>query len=94
LKENSAAFLEQCVKKILKLRGMRDIFFRVVPPAAADRPYAVILEKGAATEQVFIPQKDVARSESTGTDIFLSTDIRTGLRHLEKRIASKGRLHF
>lgn len=86
---HSKDFLEQCVKKILKMRGAFDVFFKVQPPASPERPYSVVLEKGAASEQVLLPQKDVARSEATGTDIFVSTDIRTALRHLEKRAARK-----
>jgi hypothetical protein len=85
----SKEFLEQCVKKILKMRGAWDVFFKIQPPATPERPYSIVLEKGTASEQILLSQKDVARSEASGTDIFVSTDIRTGLRHLEKRAARR-----
>ena len=87
------SFLDQCVKKILKMRRVWDVFFRVVPPINPDRPYSVILEKGSASEQLLLNPRDVGRCVAAGTDIFVSTDIRNAIRRLEKRANRKSSLH-
>jgi len=90
--DDALLFLDQCVKKILKIRRAWDIFFRVLPPNSPGHAYSVILEKGTASEQLKLNQQEVSRCATSGTDIFVSTDIRNAIRRLEKRADRKSSL--
>lgn len=90
--DDTLQFLDQCVKKILKMRRAWDIFFRVLPPNNPGNTYSVILEKGTTSEQLKLNQQEVSRCATSGTDIFVSTDIRNAIRRLEKRADRKSTL--
>lgn len=91
--DDALDFLDQCVKKILKMRRAWDIFFRVLPPNNPGNTYSVILEKGTTSEQLKLNQQEVSRCATAGTDIFVSTDIRNAIRRLEKRADRKSSLN-
>jgi hypothetical protein len=48
-----------------------------------------MLEKGAVSEQFFLPAKDVDLFARTGTDINLSSEVRTALKNLDRRYQRK-----
>ena len=89
--ETTLSFLDQCIKKCLRIRRAWDIFFRIVPPSTPDAPYSVILEKGASSEKFFLTQRDVARSVAAATDVYLTTDLRLAIQRLEKRANRKSK---
>ena len=81
--------LELYIKKQISNRRAWGTFSKVIPPAAPQRPYSVILERGGVTEQFFLRDQEVARFATTGTEIYVSTEIRTALQHLDKRTSGK-----
>lgn len=87
--DNSVNFLEQSVKNFLKVRRAWDVIFKVLPPSSADQPYSVILEKQGRSERFCVPQREVARSVATGSDVYLTTDLRITVLRLEKRTRIK-----
>ena len=89
---NLAAIPDMLVKyigKVLLMRGARDVTCKVFRPTGGGGAYPAMLEKGAISEQFFLNAKDVDMYTRTGSDINLSSDVRTALRNLDRRYQKK-----
>lgn len=81
--------LSKYIGKILLFRGARDVKCKVFRPTGSGASYPAMLEKGTISEQFFLNAKDVDLFTRTGTDINLSTEVRTALRNLDRRYQKK-----
>ena len=81
--------LSKHIGKLLLFRGARDVRCKVFRPMGGGGTYPAMLEKGAVSEQFFLNAKDVDLFARTGTDINLSTEVRTALRSLDRRYQRK-----
>ena len=89
---NQAAIPDMLCKyigKILLFRGARDVKCKVFRPTGSGGGYPAMLEKGAVSEQFVLNAKDVDLFTRNGTDINLSTEVRTALRNLDRRYQKK-----
>jgi len=81
--------LSKYIGKLLMFRGARDVTCKVFRPTGGGGAYPAMLEKGAVSEQFFLNAKDVDLFTRTGTDINLSSEVRTALRNLDRRYQKK-----
>jgi hypothetical protein len=81
--------LSKHIGKLLMFRGARDVKCKVFRPTGGGGAYPAMLEKGAVSEQFFLPAKDVDLFARTGTDINLSSEVRTALKNLDRRYQRK-----
>ena len=77
------------IGKVLLFRGARDVTCKVFRPSGPGGPYPAMLEKGAVSEQFFLNARDVDMFARTGTEINLTTEVRTALRNLDRRYQKK-----
>jgi hypothetical protein len=81
--------LSKYIGKLLLFRGARDVTCKVFPPTGNGGAYPAMLEKGAISEQFFLNPRDVDLFARTGSDINLSSEVRTALRNLDRRYQKK-----
>jgi hypothetical protein len=87
--DDTVSFLDQTIKKLLMMKHSWDIYFRILPPTSPDRPFGVTLEKGSLTEQFFLSQREVLRSQARRNDVTLLTETRAAVLRLEKRVGRR-----
>ncbi len=89
LQANAPERLSKYIGRMLLLRGARDVTCRVFRPSGNGAMYPAMLERGAISEQFFLKGKDVDLFTRTGTEVNLSTEVRTALRNLDRRYQKK-----
>ena len=76
--------MSQFIKKLLMLRGARNVICRVFPPTPGQRAYLIILERDRVREQFFLRPAHGAAFGSTGLDVAMQTEVRTALHNLDR----------
>ena len=72
------------IKKLLVLRGARNVICRVFAPNSGQRAYVIILEKDGVREQFYLSPKHGTASGSAGLELAVQTEIRAALRNLDR----------
>ena len=76
--------MSQFIKKLLLLRGARDVICRVFAPSSGQRAYLIILERDRVREQFFLSPKFGGALGSAGLELAAQTEIRTALHNLDR----------
>ena len=76
--------MSQFVKKLLILRGARNVICRVFAPNAGQRGYLIILERDGVREQFYLNPKYGAALGNVGLELAAQTEIRTALHNLDR----------
>jgi len=76
--------MSQLIKKLLMLRGARNVICRVFPPSSGQRAYVVILERDRVREQFLLSPRNGAGPGSQGLEMAMQTEIRTALHNLDR----------
>ena len=76
--------MSQLIKKLLMLRGARNVICRVFPPSSGQRAYVVILERDRVREQFLLSPRIGAGLGSQGLELAVQTEVRTALHNLDR----------
>lgn len=76
--------MSQLIKKLLMLRGVRNVICRVFPPSSGQRAYLIILERDRVREQFYLRPGNGAAFGSQGLELAVTAEIRTALHNLDR----------
>ena len=81
---DASEHMSQFIKKLLVLRGARNVICRVFPPSPGQRAYLIILERDRVREQFYLNPKFGAALGNVGLELAAQTEIRTALHNLDR----------
>ena len=81
---DASEHMSQFIKKLLVLRGARNVICRVFAPSSGQRAYLIILEKDRVREQFYLTPKFGAACGGAGFELAVQSDIRTALHNLDR----------
>ena len=76
--------MSQFIKKLLVLRGARNVICRVFAPTSGQRNWSIILERDGVREQFSLNPKHGAATGGAGLELAAQTEIRTALHNLDR----------